>query len=202
MGVASSLVKFCFVFTLLDGEDLVSCMLVSRQWRDTARDDYFWKCICAKKWPSISKRPPPAISYHKLFLTFSRSQPLQPLPPSKLSFNTLEFFIDLWSEQTLIFSEAVSGTVLRRGLKNPPPGIPDALKIHLDSTDYKMIMQVEPRFSIPLGQTIVVSVLVSRKDTNQIARIDIHSYLESGLGFPCYSWRTPLTVSPMSLALR
>ncbi|CAL9087485.1 unnamed protein product [Musa textilis] len=159
------------VFPLLDGEDLVSCMLVCRQWRDIARDDYFWKCVCSKRWPSICKRPPPSLSYHKLFVTFSRSQPPQPLPPSRLSFDDLEFYIDLWSEQRLVFSEAVSGTALLRGIKNPPPGIPDALKVHLDSDDYKMTMQVEPRFSLSLGRMITVSILVSRKDTNQIARI-------------------------------
>lgn len=163
------------VFPILDGEDLVSCMLVCRQWKEIAKDDYFWKCICAKRWPSICKRPPPAISYHKFFVTFGRSQPPQPLPPSRLSFLDLEFFIDLWSEQTPIFSEVISSNVLQRGIKNPPPGISEALKVHLESDDYKMIMQVEPRFSFSLGQTISVSVFASRKDTNQIARIMNHS---------------------------
>lgn len=159
------------VFPLLDGEDLVSCMLVCRQWRGIAGDDYFWKCICAKRWPSICKRPPPTISYHKLFVTFGRSQPPQPLPRSRLSFHDLEFFIDLWSEETLIFSEAVSSTVLQTGIRNPPSGIPDPLKDHLKSDDYKMLMQVEPKFSFSLEQTISVSVLVGRKDTNQMARV-------------------------------
>lgn len=111
------------------------------------------------------------MSYHKLFVTFSISQPPQPLPQSRLSFDDLEFYIDLWSEQRLVFSEAVSGTALLRGIKNPPPGIPDALKVHLDSDDYKMTMQVEPRFSLSLGRMITVSILVNRKDTHQIARI-------------------------------
>jgi hypothetical protein len=36
------------VFPLLDGKDLVFCMLVCRQWHEIAKDDYFWKCICAR----------------------------------------------------------------------------------------------------------------------------------------------------------
>ncbi|KAG1359536.1 F-box protein [Cocos nucifera] len=159
------------VFPLLDGRDLASCMLVCRQWRDIARDDYFWKCVCAKRWPSICKRPPPALSYYKLFLTFSRPRRPQPLLPPRLSFDDLEFYIDIWSEQELIFSEAILGSVLRTGIKNPPPGISDVLKAHLDGPDYKMVSQVEPRFTITLGSRISVSVLVGRKDTNQIACI-------------------------------
>lgn len=159
------------VFPLLDGRDLASCMLVCRQWRDIARDDYFWKCICAKRWPSICKRSVPALSYYKLFLAFSRPQQPRPLLPPRLSFNDLEFYIDIWSEQELIFSEAVSGSVLRTGIKNPPPGISNILKAHLDDPACKMVFQVEPRSNITLGSRIGVSVLVGRKDTNQIACI-------------------------------
>lgn len=159
------------VFPLLGGDDLGTCLLVCRQWRDAASDDYFWKCICVKRWPSICKRPPPTLSYRKLFITFSRPHCPQPLLPPKLSFNDLEFYIDLWSDQDLIFSEAISGPMLQIGIKNPPPEIPDVLKAHLDGPDYKMTTQVEPKFRIPLGQAITVSVLVGRKDTDEIACI-------------------------------
>ncbi|KAJ0973899.1 hypothetical protein J5N97_015864 [Dioscorea zingiberensis] len=67
------------IFPLLDGKDLIACMLVCRQWRDVARDDYLWKCICARRWPSFCKRPHPTLSYHKLFITFSRPPRPQPL---------------------------------------------------------------------------------------------------------------------------
>ncbi|XP_024978402.1 F-box protein At5g39250 isoform X2 [Cynara cardunculus var. scolymus] len=40
------------VFPLLEGADLAACTAVCKQWRNIARDDYFWKCLCAKKWPS------------------------------------------------------------------------------------------------------------------------------------------------------
>ncbi|XP_073102961.1 F-box protein At5g39250 isoform X1 [Elaeis guineensis] len=159
------------VFPLLDGKDLASCMLVCCRWRDIAKEDYFWKCACAKRWPSICRRPLPALGYYKLFKTFSRPQRPQPLLPPRLSFNDLEFYIDLWSEQKLIFSEAISGSMLRTGIRNPPPGISDILKVHLNGPDYKMVVQAEPRFTITLGSTITVSVLVGRKDTNQIACI-------------------------------
>lgn len=159
------------IFPLLDGKDLIACMLVCRQWRDIAKDDYFWKCICARRWPSICKRPPPSLSYHKLFVTFSKPQRPQPLLPPRLSFNDLEFYVDLWSDDQLLFSEAISGSMLRMGIKNPPPGIPDVLRVHLDGPDYKMVMHVDPRFTIPLGRTITVSILIGRRDTNEVACI-------------------------------
>ncbi|EEF36300.1 F-box protein At5g39250 [Ricinus communis] len=160
------------VFPLLDGVDLASCMVVSKQWRDTARDDYFWKCLCAKRWPSICKRPnPPTVTYCKLYQTFYKRQNRQTLLPPRLSFDDLEFFIDIWSEEKLIFSEVVPGPVLLGGIKVPPPGICDILRFHLEGPDYKMTLPVEPRVKIPLSQTVSVSVLVGRKDTNKVARV-------------------------------
>ncbi|KAJ6847031.1 F-box protein isoform X1 [Iris pallida] len=159
------------VFPLLDGDDLCSCMCVCRQWRDVAQDDHLWKCICSRRWPSICKKPPPSLSYHKLFVTFSPPRQPQPLLPAKLSFKDLEFYFDLWSDENLIFSEAVSGSTLQAGIKNPPPGIPESLRAHLDSNECKMMVQVEPRLSIPHIRSVTVSVLVCRKDTDQVACI-------------------------------
>ncbi|KAK8937978.1 F-box protein [Platanthera guangdongensis] len=158
-------------FPLLDGDDLTSCMLVSRQWREVARDEFYWKCICAKRWPSICKRPPPTLSFRELYQTFSKPPPPQPLLPPQLSFENLEFYVDLWSEQQLVFSEAIPGSHLRNGIKNPPEEISEILKDHLEDPDYKMMVQAEPSFTIPLGQNVTVSVLVARSDTNKMACI-------------------------------
>ncbi|KAJ0973916.1 hypothetical protein J5N97_015881 [Dioscorea zingiberensis] len=57
--------------------------------------------------------------------------------------NDLEFYIDLWSEEQLLFS---------RG-------------------NLRMVMHVDPRFTIPLGRTVTVSILIGRKDTNEVACI-------------------------------
>ncbi|XP_068654704.1 F-box protein At5g39250 [Aristolochia californica] len=160
------------VFPLLDGKDLASCMSVSRQWRDIARDDYLWKCICAKRWPSMCKRPsPPMVSYYKLYQTFSKRHPHRMLLPPRLSFHDLEFYIDLWSEETLLFSEVVLGTTLEAGIKHLPPGVCDVLRYHLEGPDYKMTMPINPQFAIPLSQAVNVSLFVCRKDTNKIACI-------------------------------
>ncbi|KAG0485475.1 hypothetical protein HPP92_009554 [Vanilla planifolia] len=160
------------VFPLLDdGRDLASCMSVSRLWRDIAMDDYFWKCVCAKRWPSVCKRPPPALSFRRFYRTFSKSPPAEPLPPPQLSLQDLEFYIDIWSDLGLLFSDAVSGSDLRNGIKNPPREAPSPHRIHLDKPDYKMVLQVEPRIAIPLGHGPAVSVLVARRDTNKMARI-------------------------------
>ncbi|RVX06761.1 F-box protein [Vitis vinifera] len=171
------------VFPLLEGADLASCMLVCKQWRDIAQDDYFWKCVCAKRWPSICKRPsPPTVTYYK---------------------------------REIIFSEVVPGPVLQTGIVVPPPGICDMLRFHLEGPEYKMTLLVEPRFTVPLMATVSVSVLVGRKDSKKVACIinksmfdyidrtayralafdyldfspSIPSFLASGRGFHCFSWK-------------
>uniref|UniRef100_A0A2P2JW52 F-box protein At5g39250 n=1 Tax=Rhizophora mucronata TaxID=61149 RepID=A0A2P2JW52_RHIMU len=160
------------VFPLLEGVDLASCMVVCKQWRDIAQDDYFWKCLCAKRWPSICKRPdPPTVTYYKLFQTFYRHKNHQTFLPPRLCFDDLEFYMDIWSDDKLIFSEVVPGPVLQAGIKIPPPGICDRLKYHLEGDEYKMTIPVEPRCKVPLSQTVSVSVLVGRKDTNKVACI-------------------------------
>lgn len=160
------------VFPLLDGVDLASCMAVCKQWKDIAQDDYFWKCLCAKRWPSICKRPnPPTLTYYKLYQTFYKRQHCRTLPPPRLSFDDLEFFIDIWTEDRLLFSEVVPGPVLQTGIKIPPAGICDTLRFRLEGPEYKMALPVEPRFKVPFSQTVSVSVLVGRKDSDKVACI-------------------------------
>ncbi|KAK2413097.1 F-box protein [Trifolium repens] len=162
------------VFPLLEGVDLASCMGVCKQWNDIAKDDFFWKCQCAKRWPSICKQSnPPIESYYKLYKSFHKRQQHKTLLPPRISFDDLEFFIDIWAENILLFSEVVSGSVLQSGFKCPPSGVSDLLKFHLEGSEYKMTFPVEPRFTIPAGQNqnVSVSVMVGRKDTNKVARI-------------------------------
>ncbi|AES77640.1 F-box protein At5g39250 isoform X1 [Medicago truncatula] len=162
------------VFPLLEGVDLASCMAVCKQWNDIAKDDFFWKCMCANRWPSICKRPNPLTeTYYKLYKTFHKRQQRRTLLPPRISFDDLEFFIDIWAEDILLFSEAVSGSVLQSGFRSPASGVCDLLKYHLESSEYKMTFPVEPRFTIPSGQNqnVSVSVMVGRKDTNKVACI-------------------------------
>ncbi|XP_074317093.1 F-box protein At5g39250 [Silene latifolia] len=160
------------VFPLLDGVDLASCMLVSKPWREIARDDYLWKCACARKWPSICKKPSSSsISYYKLYRTFYKRQRCRDLPPPRLSFNDLEFYIDIWLEGQLIFSEVIPGPVFLIGIKDPPSGIPDILRLHLKRPDYKMMLPVQPMICLPLGQLASISMMASRKDSDQFACI-------------------------------
>ncbi|KAJ4826315.1 hypothetical protein Tsubulata_004077 [Turnera subulata] len=158
------------VFPSLDGVDLASCMLVCKQWRDVAQDDYFWKCLCAKRWPSICKRPiPPTGSYYKLYQKFHKRQHYQTLLPPRISFDDLEFFIDIWSENKLIFSKLVPGPVLHTGIQ----ALPSLARVRSqdEAPEYKMILPVEPRFKIPLSQTVSFSVFVERKDSGKVACI-------------------------------
>ncbi|KAI3835079.1 hypothetical protein MKX03_016765 [Papaver bracteatum] len=160
------------LFPLLDAKDLASSMQVCKQWRDTARDDYFWKCLCAKRWPSICKNPSssPPMTYHKLYLTFSKRIQRRTLLPPRLSFDDLEFFIDIWAEDVIIFSEAIQGPVLKTKIPLEE-GMSNLLRFHLQGSDYRMTIPVNPRFDVRLGQSVSVSVLVGRKDSNKIAQI-------------------------------
>ncbi|KAG6398380.1 hypothetical protein SASPL_139838 [Salvia splendens] len=160
------------VFPLLEGRDLATCMSVCKQWREIAQDDYLWKCLCANRWPSVCKQSsPPILSYHKLFKSFYKRKRNRPLLPPKLSLKDLEFYIDIWTEEKLLFSEVVPGPVLQKGSWTPPNGISDVLRLHLTSPDYKMTFPMQPRFNIPLGQIVSVSVFVGRRDTQKVACI-------------------------------
>lgn len=159
------------VFPLLDGKDLVFCMLVCRQWHEIAKDDYFWKCICSRKWPSICKQPPSGTNFQNLYLTFSNPRKTKHLPVPKLNFEDLVFYIDMWHEGSLIFSQAVSGCILRAGLQNTPRGIPDILVEHLKAADCILMMEVKPKLTVPTGPAITVSVLAHRKDTDKMTCI-------------------------------
>lgn len=160
------------VFPLLQGRDLATCMLVCKQWREVARDDYIWKCLCAKRWPSVCKQSsPPILSYHKLFKSFYKRQKSRTLLPPRLSFNDLEFYIDIWAEDKLMYSEVVPGPVLQKGTWTPPTEISDVLRLHLSSPDYKMTLPMQPRFNIPMGQTVSASVFAGRNDSQKVACI-------------------------------
>nr|XP_043616749.1 F-box protein At5g39250 [Erigeron canadensis]XP_043616750.1 F-box protein At5g39250 [Erigeron canadensis]XP_043616751.1 F-box protein At5g39250 [Erigeron canadensis] len=157
------------VFPLLEGTDLASCMAVCKQWRNIAEDDYFWKCLCAKKWPSTCKNRPPPVTYHKLFKTFYKRETNRTLLPPRISLNDLEFYIDFWADGNLLFSEVVAGPVLQKGNWTPPTGISTVMKYYLEGPDYKLTLPVKPQFAVPYTQIVSVSVLVARKDTNKVA---------------------------------
>ncbi|KAF9591534.1 hypothetical protein IFM89_004588 [Coptis chinensis] len=165
------------VFPFLEGNDLASCMQVCKLWRDIASDDYFWKCICTKRWPSIGKKPSDSsMTYHKFFLTFSKRHKRRTLLPPQLSFDDLDFYIDIWAGESLIFSEAIPGPILQGGIKIHPSGTSDILRCHLEGPDYKMTVLVEPKFTLCSNENVSVSVLVGRKDTNKIACIVHRSF--------------------------
>ncbi|KAD4887929.1 hypothetical protein E3N88_20002 [Mikania micrantha] len=159
------------VFPLLEGTDLAACMAVCKQWQNMAQDDYFWKCLCAKKWPSTCKNSSPPITYHKLFKTFYKRDNNRTLLPPRISLHDLEFYIDFWADGNLLFSQVVPGPVLQKGNWTPPPGISPVMRYHLEGPEYKLTMPVKSQFSVPYSQTVTVSVLVARKDTSKVACI-------------------------------
>ncbi|KAK1432911.1 hypothetical protein QVD17_09814 [Tagetes erecta] len=157
------------VFPLLEGADLAACMAVCKQWQNIAQDDYFWKCLCAKKWPSTCKNSSPPITYHKLFKTFYKRENKRTLLPPRISLHDLEFYIDFWADEKLLFSQVVPGPVLQKGNWSPPPEISPSMGFQ--GPDYKLRLPVNPQFSVPYSQTVRGSVLVARKDTNKVACI-------------------------------
>lgn len=159
------------VFPHLDGPDLAACMAVCKQWKHIAQDNYMWKCVCAKRWPSTCKTPSPPVSFYTLFKTFYKREHRRSLLPPRISLNDLEFYIDIWADDDLLYSQVVSGPLLRKGNWTPPPGTCNVLRHHLESPEYNMTLPVEPRFAVPYMQTVSVSVLVARKDSNKVACI-------------------------------
>ena len=87
------------IFSLLEDVDLASCMAVCNQWRDVARDDYLWKCLCAKRWPSICKRSTISGTYYKLYRNLYERPKSRFLTP-RLSFDDLEFFLLIFGAKT------------------------------------------------------------------------------------------------------
>ncbi|XP_071711555.1 F-box protein At5g39250-like [Rutidosis leptorrhynchoides] len=159
------------VFPLLEGPDLASCMAVCKQWLHVAQDDYFWKCLCAKRWPSTCKKPSPPVTYYKLFKTFYKRENNRTLLPPRISLTDLEFYIDFWADGNILFSEVVPGPTLQKRNWTPPSGISSLMRYHLEGPEYKLTLPVKPQFAVPYTQTVSVSVLVARKDTNKVACI-------------------------------
>ena len=61
--------------------------------------------------------------------------------------------------------------MLRAGIANPPGEISENMKNYLEGPNYKMMMPVEPQFTVAREDPASVSVLVGRKDSNKIAVI-------------------------------
>lgn len=160
------------VFPFLDGKGLASCMQVCKQLREIARDDYYWKCVCAKRWPSMCRNPIASnLTYYELYQTFHKRTRRRILLPPRLSFDDLEFYLDIWAEGRLLFSEVIPGPVLQTGIRTHPPGTCHILRYHLEGPDYKLTVLVDPGFTIQSSDIVSVSLFVGRKDTNKIARI-------------------------------
>ncbi|KAJ4960702.1 hypothetical protein NE237_020612 [Protea cynaroides] len=160
------------VFPLLNGRDLASCMQVCKHWRDVAGDDYFWKCLCAKRWPSIMRRHiPPPESYREFFQMFAKRSHLNRNLCPRFSFDDLEFFVDVWVDERVVFSEVFPGSLIRDGIENLPPNVRRLHEYYLDRPGYKMILPVKPNFSIRTESAISVSVIAGRRDINKLVPI-------------------------------
>ncbi|KAI3907576.1 hypothetical protein MKW98_016220 [Papaver atlanticum] len=69
------------------------------------------------------------------------------------SFDELEFFIDIWEEEVIIFSEAIPVLKTKIPLEE---GMFNMLRFHLQGSDYRMKIHVNPRFEIPYYINILV----------------------------------------------
>lgn len=162
------------VFPLLNGQELAACMCVSRQWRDVAKDDYLWKLVCAKRFPSTYRCSPgtsPIASnrgYRQLFTSLCRLRS-RPPPVPKLSFDVLEFYVDIWLDSLSVYSDVIPGAILLLGILNPPANICTSMREHLLSPSSKMVIPICPHFDISFTQNIRVSLLVRRSDSDQVA---------------------------------
>ncbi|KAL2619868.1 hypothetical protein R1flu_000073 [Riccia fluitans] len=164
------------VFPLLLGQDLASCMCVCRQWRDVARDEYLWKQLCAKRWPSVCSGQGTLAtaspnSYFSLYSRFWRKPRTRSMPAPRLTFDDLEFYLDIWSDEQSIFSTVVPGAHVRSRMETVPQGISETMRYHLYSEAYKLTVAVSPRLSVKLDDSVLVSLLVRRRDDHRVACI-------------------------------
>ncbi|KAJ7200667.1 hypothetical protein O6H91_01G087100 [Diphasiastrum complanatum] len=162
------------VFPLLNGEDLASCMCVAKLWRDAAKEDYLWKRLCSCKWPSTCQDSSPLAigtvrGFHKLYANFARKYRTRPLPSPKLSFQDLEFYVDVWVGDCSAYSTIVPGPVVQSRIGNPPAGICESMQNHLRSQAYKMTIPVSPRFQVCFNEDVCMSLLIRRRDDERIA---------------------------------
>ncbi|KAJ4961934.1 hypothetical protein NE237_021844 [Protea cynaroides] len=127
---------------------------------------------CVKHWPSICKSSTTALpqSYRELSQMFSKRCHLKLHSCPKLSFDDLDFYIDIWDEEKIVFSEVISGSFLQGGTKDLPPRVCERHKTYLNSSRYKMIIPVDPKFCV-FSETVSVSILICRRDTNKLACI-------------------------------
>ncbi|CAM6103618.1 unnamed protein product [Calypogeia fissa] len=189
------------VFPLLAGQDLGACMCVCKRWRDVASDDYLWKQLCARRWPSVlcssstsssstggstgtqqqlqlqqKKGPMMAAGgasrpYFSLFSSFCKRARKQRMPLPKLRFEDLDFYVDIWCDSKPLYSTVVHGPLVLSRILNPPEGISQALQDHLMNESYKLTVPVSPSFSVKLSETPKVSMLVRRRDDQRVACI-------------------------------
>ncbi|KAA8547922.1 hypothetical protein F0562_004351 [Nyssa sinensis] len=87
------------------------------KWREIAQDDYLWRSLCAKRWPSCCKQTSPSTGfYYKLFQSFNKRQILPPGVSDMLSFlpENAEFRMVLPVEPSFIvtLSQAIIVSVL------------------------------------------------------------------------------------------
>lgn len=166
------------VFPFLDGQELASCMCVCRQWRVVAKEDYLWKLACSRRWPSTARSSllPSCSSlpigssrgYFQLFSSLCKHRS-RPSPAPKLCFEALEFYVDIWIDSVVVYSDIIPGNAALAGIRHPPPNICDSMKEHLQSPSCKMAVLVNPRFQVCFTETIRVSLLVRRRDRDQVA---------------------------------
>ncbi|KAI3505513.1 hypothetical protein L1887_27644 [Cichorium endivia] len=160
------------VFMQLEGTDLAACMGVCKKWGNVAEDDYLWKCLCVKKWPSTCKNTSSHATYRKIFKAFyihEKNKPVSLGPMITLS--DVEFYIDIWADGSLLFSENAPGPALRDGNLTPPTGIAPGMVDHLEGPEYKLTFPVKQELMISSTQEVRVYVLIARKDTKKVACI-------------------------------
>jgi hypothetical protein len=192
-------------FPLLNGADLAACMCVSKSWRQLAKDDYLWKRLCAQRWPSTCHSQGSSLAigesrgYHKLFTSFSQKrQRSRPMPAPKLTFDDLEFYVDIWEGTSSVYSVVVNGALVRTQVFNPPAGICESMKVHLQSQAYKMAVPVSSQFEVCFSEDIHVSLLVRRRDQDRVACIIAKSGFDyvDGPGYRAHAYDY-LQISPL-----
>ena len=74
-------------------------------------------------------------------------------------------------DDKLVYLDVVPSTLLQSRIINPPPRICNMMSDNLRSLPCKMTIPVSPRFQVVFSESIHVSLLVGKRDSNKVACI-------------------------------
>ncbi|GAB2229662.1 hypothetical protein Drorol1_Dr00013912, partial [Drosera rotundifolia] len=180
----------------LNGKDLVSCMLVSKQWRDVARDDYLWKCLYEKiseeSWKTV-RTPKQKTFYarHRIYWELIKLLQLRKRERDIMVQNRTKEF-EMWSGTILVEHRRRIHDEHRRSrpvvrLAAEHHHSPESIGSDLDTTSLSL-------------NSPVVAAGIPRSTTSSTSETTITSWTTSSSTFPYRSHSSPTAPTSSAVA--